>query len=82
MGGLRRIPNENLIEERELLFERVKNILSAGELPGLCEQFQALCGFPRTRRGEIPYRSFQSVRRPFQSCCVAGAQRLEYLPAF
>jgi hypothetical protein len=54
----------------------VKNIFGAGNFPGFCEQFQPLCGFPRTRHREIPYGTFQSGRGSFQSIRVAGVQGL------
>ncbi len=83
MGGFGRVSCEHLIELRELLFEGVKNILGAGELAGLRQQFQALSGFPRARHREIPYRTFQRVRRRFDGLRVAGAQSLrEFRPAF
>jgi lysine/ornithine N-monooxygenase len=74
MRLFRGVSHENLIELRELLFEGVKNIVGAGKLPGLCQQFRSLRGFPRTRHCEIPYRTFQSVRRSRDSFRVGGAQ--------
>jgi len=37
MGGFGGVSQQNLVELREWLFEGVKNIVSTGELSGLCQ---------------------------------------------